>query len=86
MLQDEVANVNGVISSIGSARIPVNDHGFLYGDGVYETIRTYQMRPFCLDEHLRRLERSAAAIRLRLRWDPARIVAEIGRTLEASRA
>jgi len=85
MHPDETANINGEISPISDARIPVHDHGFLYGDGVYETIRTYDKRPFCLGEHLGRLERSAAAIRLRLKWEPPRIAAEIGRTLEAAR-
>ncbi len=46
------------------AVISVFDHGFLYGDGVYETIRSYGSRIFMRDEHLSRLFRSAAAIGL----------------------
>ena len=46
------------------AVVSVFDHGFLYGDGVYETIRSYGPRIFMLDEHLSRLFRSAAAIGL----------------------
>lgn len=46
------------------ARIPVLDHGLLYGDGVFEGIRSYGGRCFYLDAHLDRLERSAAALEL----------------------
>lgn len=46
------------------AVVSVFDHGFLYGDGVYETIRSYGPHIFMLDEHVSRLFRSAAAIGL----------------------
>ena len=46
------------------AVVSVFDHGFLYGDGVYETIRSYGPRIFMRDEHLSRLFRSAAEIGL----------------------
>ncbi len=46
------------------ATISVFDHGFLYGDGVYETIRSYGTRIFMRDHHLSRLQRSADAIGL----------------------
>lgn len=46
------------------ARISVFDHGFLYGDGVYETLRSYAGRFFLLDQHLKRLYRSAELIEL----------------------
>jgi branched-chain amino acid aminotransferase len=48
------------------ARVSVLDHGFLYGDGVYETLRAYGGRVFMLRQHLERLERSARMIGLRL--------------------
>jgi branched-chain amino acid aminotransferase len=48
------------------ARISVFDHGFLYGDGVYETLRAYDGRVFMLDGHLARLRRSAEGIGLDL--------------------
>ncbi|MHB8880629.1 MAG: aminotransferase class IV [Thermodesulfovibrionales bacterium] len=48
------------------ARISVYDHGFLYGDGIYETMRAYEGVIFMLEEHLRRLRRSASLIRLSL--------------------
>ena len=46
------------------ALISVFDHGFLYGDGVFETLRSYGPRLFMADEHLARLFRSAEAIGL----------------------
>ena len=50
-------NVNGVITDGDQAVVSVFDHGFLYGDGVYETLRTYNRQPFLLDRHLARFTR-----------------------------
>ena len=57
-------NVNGRITGERDAVISVFDHGFVYGEGVYETMRTYNGRPFLYDRHMRRLRRSAAMIAL----------------------
>ena len=57
-------NVNGVVTSGDQAVVSVFDHGFLYGDGVYETLRTYNRRPFLTDRHLARLRASAARLSL----------------------
>jgi branched-chain amino acid aminotransferase len=48
------------------ALVSVFDHGFLYGDGIYETIRSYGSRIFMQDQHLARLRRSAVAIGLKI--------------------
>lgn len=48
------------------ALVSVFDHGFLYGDGVYETIRSYGNRIFMRDQHLSRLRRSGDAIGLKI--------------------
>jgi branched-chain amino acid aminotransferase len=48
------------------AVVSVFDHGFLYGDGVYETMRAYRGRVFLLAKHLARLERSAERLQLRM--------------------
>ena len=48
-------NVNGKIADERQAVVSVFDHGFLYGEGVYETLRTYHHRPFLLDRHLQPL-------------------------------
>ena len=61
---DATVNVNGRISDARSAVVSIFDHGFLFGDGVYETLRTYNHRPFLLDRHLARFRASAAAIGL----------------------
>jgi branched-chain amino acid aminotransferase len=57
-------NVNGKISSGAQAAISIFDHGFLYGEGVYETLRTYNGEPFLFDRHMQRLRESAAMIML----------------------
>jgi D-alanine transaminase len=56
--------LNGELMPLEEARIPVMDRGFLFGDGVYEVIPVYQGRPFRLEQHMDRLDRSLAAIRL----------------------
>ena len=61
-----LVNVNGIISDQAHAVISVFDHGFLYGEGVYETLRTYNRRLFLFDRHARRLRRSASMIALDL--------------------
>ena len=76
-------NVNGRISDDGQATISVFDHGFLYGEGVYETLRTYGRRPFLLDRHLNRLRASAAAIGLEVPLDDAAFGARIDATMAA---
>lgn len=48
------------------ALVSVFDHGFLYGDGVFETLRAYQGRIFRLDEHLKRLKKSARGLKISL--------------------
>lgn len=66
------------------ARVSVFDHGFLYGDGIYETMRSYNGVVFMLDEHIRRLYRSASLIGLRIPKNVAGIKAAIHETLEAN--
>ncbi|MCS7066307.1 MAG: branched-chain-amino-acid transaminase [Fimbriimonadales bacterium] len=50
-----MVNWNGTVVPLQDARIPVFDHAYLYGDGVFEGIRLYNRRLFRLDEHLQRL-------------------------------
>jgi branched-chain amino acid aminotransferase len=56
---------NGELVTALEARVSVFDAGFLYGDGIYETMRAYGGRVFALPRHLARLSRSAERIRLR---------------------
>ncbi len=77
-------NVNGRISPEREAVISVFDHGFLYGEGVYETMRTYHGRPFLYDRHMRRLRRSARMIELPLPFTDADLATQIRDTQAAS--
>ena len=77
-------SVNGRITGQGDAVISVFDHGFLYGEGVYETLRTYGRTPFLYDRHLRRLRRSADLILLPLPFTDAELAAQIEATLAAA--
>ena len=61
--------VNGTITPADQAVVPVYDHGFVYGEGVYETLRTYNRIPFLYDRHMRRLRASAAALHLHVPFD-----------------
>jgi branched-chain amino acid aminotransferase len=59
-----MVNVNGRVADQAHAVISVFDHGFLYGEGVYETLRTYSGQPFLFDRHMRRLRNSASMLAL----------------------
>ena len=78
-------NVNGRISDEREAVISVFDHGFLYGEGIYETMRTYHGRTFLYDRHVRRLRRSAAMIELTLPFTDEELAAQIQTTQDAAR-
>ncbi|MGH8736967.1 MAG: D-amino acid aminotransferase [Burkholderiales bacterium] len=56
--------LNGNFLPIEQATVPVLDRGFIFGDGVYELVPVYSRVPFRIDEHLRRLERSLAEVRI----------------------
>ena len=85
-----IVNVNGRIADQEHATIPVFDHGFLYGEGVYETMRTYNRQPFLFDRHMRRLRNSAGMLVLTVPLSDAEIAARFRETesssLQASRA
>lgn len=77
-------NVNGRITGHRDAVVSVFDHGFLYGEGVYETLRTYGGRVFQYERHARRLRRSAQMIALDLPFTDAALADEIRRTISAA--
>ncbi|MFM9016346.1 MAG: branched-chain-amino-acid transaminase [Verrucomicrobiota bacterium] len=60
--------IDGKFHPKAEAKVSVFDHGYLYGDGIFEGIRLYQGCVFRLEEHLERLEMSAKAICLTLPW------------------
>lgn len=78
-------NVNGRVFDEAHAFISVFDHGFLYGDGVYETLRTYNGRLFLFDRHMRRLRHSAEMLALAVPLSNEQIAARIGDTMRAAR-
>jgi branched-chain amino acid aminotransferase len=77
-------NVNGTLTPGEQAVVPVLDHGFLYGEGVYEVCRTYNGRLFLYDRHMRRLRRSAEMIRLDVPFTDAEVAGRIDATLAAA--
>src|SRR3970282_293706 len=77
-------NVNGRISDAGDAVISVLDHGFLYGEGIYETMRTYRGTPFLYERHLRRMRRSARMMALALPFSDEDLAARIHETMAAA--
>jgi branched-chain amino acid aminotransferase len=78
-----LCNVEGRLVPPDQAVVPILDRGFLYGDSVYEVVRTYSGRPFELDRHLARMEKTAHRIDLTLP-PRAAIVRELQRTLDAA--
>jgi branched-chain amino acid aminotransferase len=77
-------NVNGRITDAASAVIPVYDHGFLYGEGVYEVFRTYSGRPFLFGAHLTRLRASADRIHLQVPFSDQDILERCVSTMAAA--
>jgi branched-chain amino acid aminotransferase len=77
-------NIDGQIVSEQQASISVFDHGFLYGEGVYEVLRTYRKEPFLFEPHMTRLRQSADQISLSVPWTDAEIHARIAATIAAS--
>ena len=59
-----LCHLDGDYLPLRDAKISVLDRGFIFGDGIYEVIPAYDGHLFCLDEHLARLERSLAEVRI----------------------
>lgn len=76
--------VNGTIRPAAQAVVPVYDHGFLYGEGVYETLRTYNRVPFLFERHLRRLRASARHIHLDVPYSDEMLLGWIDETVKAA--
>jgi branched-chain amino acid aminotransferase len=84
--QAKMANIvmiDGRLVEPAEARIDVWDRGFLYGDSVFETLRTYGQKPFRLQAHLARLERSAALVRLQLPVPSEQLARELNEAVAA---
>lgn len=74
-----LVGIDGELVDPSAARVSVFDRGFLYGDGLFETIRVYDGRPFRLREHLHRLQWSADRLRLSLGVGLSDLEAELER-------
>ena len=82
MATAHLACLDGAVMLAAEAVVPATDEGLLRGDGVFEVLRLYGGRPFALDEHLERLARSAANLRLPV--DLAAVRADAERLLGAA--
>ena len=77
-----LASLDGEIMPAAEAMVPATDEGLVRGDGIFEVVRVYDGQPFAFEEHLARLERSGANLRLPVdlelvRADAARLLAEV---------
>lgn len=84
MSEAPLASIDGRIVAGAEATVPVTDRGFLYGDSIFETFRTYEGRPHALDRHLARLRRSAEAVQIRLPLDEDEFRREIAELIAQS--
>ncbi|MFW6238951.1 MAG: aminotransferase class IV, partial [Halanaerobiales bacterium] len=76
--------LNGEIVPEKEATVSVFDHGYLYGDGIFEGIRAYSGRVFKLKEHIDRLYQSAKSIMLELPFGPEEMEEAILKTIRAN--
>ncbi len=79
-----IAIVNGVLSPEKDAFVPALDRGFLFGDSVYEVMRTRNKVPFLFKEHFERLEASSSRIGIRLPFTMEELKKETKRGLKES--
>ena len=79
-----IINVNGRVFDQEHAVISIFDHGFLYGEGVYETLRTYNGQPFLFERHMRRLRTSADMLALGVPLSDKEIDARFRETMRAA--
>ena len=64
IMTENLCFLNGEYLPLAEARIPVLDRGFIFGDGAYDVVPVYGQRLFRFDEHMARLNRSLAKIRI----------------------
>ena len=77
-------NIDGQIFERDEARVSVFDRGFLYGDSVFEVMRTYHGIPCRESDHLERLQGSCDRVLIQNPWSQTRIREEVSRTLAAA--
>ena len=77
-------NVNGRVFDQEHAVVSVFDHGFLYGEGVYETMRTFNGEPFLFDRHMQRLRNSSGMLALPVPLSDEELLARCRETMRAA--
>jgi branched-subunit amino acid aminotransferase/4-amino-4-deoxychorismate lyase len=77
-----VVFLNGKFLPEADAVVPLNDRGFLLGDGLFETIRVAHGRPFRLAQHLERMTRGADFLKLKLPFAPKELQKAAGQLIE----
>lgn len=83
---NRLVSIDGALHAPDDAKVSVYDRGFLYGDSVFETIRTYAGKCFALGEHIARLERSAALVAIPMPISADALAAEILAAVSASQS
>jgi branched-chain amino acid aminotransferase len=78
--------LNSRLVDAQNARVSVFDHGFLYGDGIYETIHAYQYKVSHWESHYKRLLNSARRIELRCPWSSRTLLDRVLKVLKANHA
>ncbi len=74
--------LNKSLTLAEGAVVSIFDRGFMYGDGAFETMRAHRRRVFRLEDHLRRLQSSAQALRMRLPHSPDAIASNVQAVLD----
>lgn len=82
--EEPIAYLNGKLLPFSEAKISIDDRGFLYGDGLFETMRAYGGRVFQLAAHWRRLVAGAEVILLDLPFSAEELETAVYETLEAN--
>jgi branched-chain amino acid aminotransferase len=78
-----VTRINLTSVAPEDATISIFDHGFLFGDSIYEVIRTVNGKPFACPEHLRRMRNSAFRLSMELPWSDEQLTGEIDAAIES---
>ena len=63
-IPDLLCYLNGEYTSLAQAKVSVLDRGFIFGDGIYEIVPVYGRKLFRFEEHMARLERNLAKVRI----------------------
>ncbi|MFH1038862.1 MAG: aminotransferase class IV [PVC group bacterium] len=85
MPEEDIYYINGAYVPAGKAAIPVNDLALLRGYGVFDFMRTYGKKPFCIEEHISRLKESARLTGIPFPWSVEEVIGIVKQTLDRNR-